>query len=254
MAIITNYKILFMKKILFILFSFLCLSNVVQAQKVTDLSQLNNDDVYVLHSERAFLLYSENIPGEICSSTGSKVGSVTASLEDPKQQFRIEKKGSNYYLYSVGAGKYVGANGAYQETASAVLGIDASGREGYPWKLSLNGNELNSQVANQMASGITVSNWDPADGGNSYSIELAIPEDKVYSISVLGTDSEVAGVVYNGEEYKTGATIETKKTLGKSQFQAIEVEGKMTVVSISGLVVYVSYFDEDTKFYTIQNG
>ena len=243
-----------MKKILIILFSFLCLSNVVQAQKVTDLSQLNNDDVYVLHSERAFLLYSENIPGEICSSTGSKVGSVTASLEDPKQQFRIEKKGSNYYLYSVGAGKYVGANGAYQETASAVLGIDASGREGYPWKLSLNGNELNSQVANQMASGITVSNWDPADGGNSYSIELAIPEDKVYSISVLGTDSEVAGVVYNGEEYKTGATIETKKTLGKSQFQAIEVEGKMAVVSISGLVVYVSYFDEDTKFYTIQNG
>ena len=243
-----------MKKILFILFSFLCLSNVVQAQKVTDLSQLNNDDVYVLRSERAFLLYSENLPGEICSSTGSKVGSVTASLEDPKQQFRIEKQGSNYYLYSVGAGKYVGSNGAYQETASAVLGIENSGREGYPWKLTLNGNELNSQIPGQMASGITVSNWDPADAGNSYYIELAIPEDKVYSISVLGTDSEAAGVVYNGEEYKAGAAIETKLVLGKNDFQAIEVEGKMAVVSISGLVVYVSYFDEATKFYTIQNG
>ena len=243
-----------MKKTFLMLFAFLCLALGVQAQKVTDLSQLSNDNVYVLHSKRAFLLYSDAVPGEICSSNGSKVGSVTASLTDPKQQFRIEKQGANYYLYSVGAGKYVGANGAYQETASAVLKMETSGREGYPWKLTLNGNELNSQIPGQMATGITVSNWDPADDGNSYYIELAVPEDKVYSIHVLGCDSENAGVIYDGQEYKNGAEIATKAVLKKNNFAPVVVDGKMAVVSMEGLNVYVSYFDAAQKFYTIKGG
>ena len=127
-----------MKKIFFMLVSFLCMAFAVQAQTVTDLSQLSNDKVYTLRSERAFLLYSENVPGEICSSTGKLVGNVTRDNADPAQLFRIEKNGSNYYLYSVGAQKYLDGNGNYVDniaSAAAVTLHDASGTYAeYPWK------------------------------------------------------------------------------------------------------------------------
>ena len=236
------------------LFSFLCVMFAVQAQKVTDLSQLNNDDVYVIRSERASLLYSSNVPGKIAGSSGRNVGSFTASLTDPNQQFKIEKQGANYYLFSVGAGKYVGASGEYVENAGTVLKIEKVNNANYPWKLLLGNQGMNSQNQGATAEGILVDGWTSTDAGNCYSIEVAIPEDKVYSIHVLGVEGDAAGVIYDGAEYKNGATIATKLSLKKANFEAVAVEGKIAVVNVDGLNVYVSYFDAATKFYTLRGG
>ena len=92
-----------MKKIYLMLFALMCTVFAAQAAKVTDLSQLSNDKLYTLRSERAFLLYQSN---KLVSSNGQTV-SATRNPQDPNQQFRIEKSGSTYLLYSVGAGKYV---------------------------------------------------------------------------------------------------------------------------------------------------
>lgn len=90
-----------MKKVFFMLFSFLCMTLYAQTEAVTDLSQLSNDKVYTLTSARAFLLHSTatGVSGQICSSTGKSVGNVTKNPADPNQQFRIEKSGNNYYLF-----------------------------------------------------------------------------------------------------------------------------------------------------------
>ena len=153
-----------MKKIFFMLVSFLCLAFAAQAQTVTDLSQLSNDKVYTLRSARCFLLYSDKVPGEICGSTGKLVGSVTRNNADPAQLFRIEKNGSNYYLYSVGAEKYVSSNGSFEAKASSVLSLTkVSGS--YPWKLTIGGNGMNSQEPGQMDAGITVNSWTTTDAG-----------------------------------------------------------------------------------------
>ena len=70
-----------MKKTLLMLLILLSTSVSVWADKVTDLSQLSNDKVYTIRSERAFLLYSENLPSELCSSTGRTwVVSLTVSV------------------------------------------------------------------------------------------------------------------------------------------------------------------------------
>ena len=42
--------------------------------------------------------------------------------------------------------------------------------------------------------------------------------------------------------------------LKRSHLKANAVEGKIATAYVDGSVVYVSYFDADTKFYTIQNG
>ena len=243
-----------MKKTLLMLLILLSTSVSVWADKVTDLSQLSNDKVYTIRSERAFLLYSENLSSELCSSTGRNVGSVTYSLNDPNLQFNIMKNGDNYYLFSVGAQKYVGNNGAYTANASAALKIEKVSNATYPWKLCLGSNGMNSQEPNQTNSGILVNSWTTTDAGNCYFIEEAIPEDKVYKVIVLGTDNAEAGFTYGENIYKNGATIETKEVIKASDVAASAVEGMMSIVTVEGLKIYVSYLAENTKFYTIQNG
>ncbi len=243
-----------MKKILLMLVALLCTTAHVWADKVTDLSQLSNDKVYFIQSERTFLMYSSAVPGEICTSNGSAVEKVSKDLADPNQQFQIIKNGDNYYLFSVGAQKYVSANGSYEASASTILKFEKVDNASYPWKLYLGSNCMNSQEAGQMPAGITVNSWTKTDAGNCYSIEEAIPLEKDYTITILGANDETIGITYNGEAYLNGSTINTTEAIKTGDITASEIEGMFSVVSISGLTIYVSYFDKDTKFYTIQNG
>ncbi|MBQ5880358.1 MAG: glycoside hydrolase family 95 protein, partial [Bacteroidaceae bacterium] len=183
-----------------------------------------------------------------------KVGTVQENLADPMQQFQIIKNGNNLYLFSVGAQKYVGAGGNMEDAAKTVLNITKVDNATYPWKMCLGSQGMNSQNAGQHDTGILVDSWTSTDPGNCYYIEEAIPMEKTYVITVLGTDDAGAGVSYNGKEYKNEATIETTEVLKKAAFQALTVAGKMAVITVSGLNVYVSYFNEGTKFYTMQNG
>ena len=239
-----------MRKISLMLVSLFCMVCAAQAQSVTDLSQLSNDDTYTLRSARAILLYSPSVSGKLCSSTGKSVGSVTYNPEDPNQQFRIEKNGSNYYLYSVGAGKYVGADGNYVSSASTAMTIENVGGD-YPWKLVLGGKGMNSQTSGQTAEGIIIDGWLSTDAGNCYKIEEAIVKAKTYTIAVLGADNAI--VTYDGKEYRNGDTFEAKGPK-KTDITASPIEGKFAVVSIDGTTIYVSYMDDTTKFYTIRGG
>ena len=243
-----------MKRFLFMLVSLLCATAQVWADKVTDLSQLSNDKVYFIKSERAFLLYSEANAGKLSSSSGKTVGTVQKDLADPMQQFQIIKNGNNLYLFSVGAQKYVGANGNMEDAAKTVLNITKVDNASYPWKMCLGSQGMNTQNSGQHNTGILVDSWTTTDPGNCFSIEEAIPMEKTYVITVLGTNDAGAGVSYNGQEYKNEATIETTEVLKKAAFQALAVAGKMAIITVNGMNVYVSYFDEGTKFYTMQNG
>ena len=185
-------------------------------EPVTDLSDLSNDKVYTLRSERAFLLYSDAaaVSDGICSSTGKAVGSAEYSLTDPNQQFKIEKKEDKYYLYSIGAGKYIGTNGKYQTTASTVLKIENVEGD-YPWKLVLGSNGMNSQVDGQNNYGILVNSWTTTDAGNCYQITEAEADGQDIE-TIIGNRSE--DTYYNLQGHKTtnptkGIYIKNKKKI-----------------------------------------
>ena len=240
-----------MRKISLMLVALFCTLFAAQAQTlVTDLSQLDNGNTYTVQSKRAFLLYSSAKSSEICSSTGTAVGSVEYNLDDVNQQFRIEKNGADYYLYSVGAGKYVGTNGKYTEEASVALKLENVGGD-YPWKLQIGEQGMNTQVANQWGSGIMVNSWKTTDEGNCFQIAEAVVKAKTYTIDVLG--AEGATVTYDGQAYAEGQTFEALR-LKKSELTASEVDGMFPVVAIEGTTVYVSYFTNATKFYTMRGG
>ena len=132
-----------MKKIYLMLISLLCIAFSAQAQVVTSLDQLSNDKVYTIKSARAFLLYSPNVPTKIASSTGKKVGSVTFDPQDPNQQFKIENVNGKYYLYSVGAGKYVYTNGMFNANKVTQLNITQSSSATYRWLLKIGTQGMN---------------------------------------------------------------------------------------------------------------
>ena len=244
-----------MRRFLFLLVALLCATTQTWAyDRITDLSMLSNDKVYFIKSERAFLLYSEANAGDLSTSNGKTVGSVTMNMDDPNQQFKIEKKNANYYLFSVGAGKYVGQNGKLEDAATTALNFTAVNNENYPWKLCVGNQGLNTQIPNQTDTGILVNNWTTTDAGNSFYIEEAIYYPKVYTVHVLGVTNEAAGIVYDGATYGDNATIEVDVRLSKKDFQPTAIDGRLTVVTLDGFDVYVSYFKEDTKFYTIQGG
>ena len=147
---------------------------------VTDLLQLSNDKVYTLSSKRAFLFYRPE-SNKVCSSTGTAVGSVTLDKTNPYHQFRIEKKGDKYYLYSVGAEKYVAKDGTFVATATDALTFSdvSAARPNYPWQLALGGNGMNSQDGGQTAEGIVFNSHNTTDDGNCYKIETVAIEVNV---------------------------------------------------------------------------
>ena len=209
-----------MKKIYFMLISFLCLAVSAQAAAVTDLSQLSNDKLYTIRSERAFLLYSSSV-STLASSNGMAVGTVTRNPQDPNQQFKIEESSGKYYLYSVGAGKYVSNNG-FLEIQALALSITKSGNSAYPWKLGLGIFYLNSQDPNQTDAGLLIDSYSQTDAGNCYIIEEVTDEetgeggssastDEIYDFAGF-SDENLLNLFYNalqqGRNYPTMAEFE----------------------------------------------
>lgn len=212
-----------MKKFYFMLIALMCLTIPAQADTpVTDLSQLSNDKVYTIRSERAFLLYANNT---LVSSNGQSV-SATRNSKDVNQQFRIEKSGSIYLLYSVGAGKYVMVQKENTVTWNATRGstvtITSTGNTAYPWKLKIGNYYLNSQDPNQTATGLVIDSWSTTDAGNSYIIEEVNDEeggeggstgdsDEIYDFAGF-SDENLLNLFYNalqqGRNYPTAAEFE----------------------------------------------
>ena len=139
--------------------------------EVTDLAQLENSKLYTIASARCLLLYSNisSLSDKLCTSSGSALGNVTRDINDLNQLFQIVKEGDAYYLYSVGAGKYINKDGNYTNSKSDALTLEYVGGT-YPWKLCLGGNGMNSQESGQFANGIVVNGWTDTDAGNCYKI------------------------------------------------------------------------------------
>ncbi len=94
----------------------------------------------------------------------------------------------------------------------------------------------------------------PSNLKATWTLEALVTGPATYTVKVLGTEDATAGIVYEGNNYADNDTFETEDVVKKSHFTPTAVDGKIAVVSIDGTTVYASYFNADTKFYTIMNG
>ena len=255
--------------------------------QITDLNQLSNEKTYFIKSARCFLTYSSAHTGNLATSNGTTVlaeEKVENPVENVNQQFKILNEGGSYYLYSVGAEKYVDKSGNYVDTPTAndALTITNIGSgSSYPWKILIGGNGLNSQDPNQTEAGVVVNSWTDTDAGNCFKItaieDIAVPitgvgqlnNSKLYSI--VPKDA-TRGVLYATSTStrldacggtRGGASNPTTAVNHKSadqQFALYNHEGNIYLYSVGankfvGGIVDTRYFqltDTPTHSYTVE--
>ena len=159
-----------MKKFTSILASLLLSLGTLTAQEVyvTNLNDLSNEKVYLIESKRCFLMNYDGYANGLASNNANNC-TATRNFEDQNQQFKIEKDGDSYYLYSVGAGKYVTSSGAWSDEKGTALVINNVSGD-YPWHICIGNEGINTQIKGQYAQGLIVNSWTSADEGNCFRI------------------------------------------------------------------------------------
>lgn len=167
-----------MKRITFLLtLLLLCFAGGVKAQtEITDLSQLSNSKVYTVSlydSGRGTWTYNPSDPTRLYST--SKMGS-TVDASNPNQQFVFltPDDGATYYLYSVGAEKFVNytSDGRASIDTYPVSKVTFASSTGsyttHPFVVALDGHHVG--ISNSYSYGV-ITFWNStADGGNCIKI------------------------------------------------------------------------------------
>ena len=185
------------------------------------------------------------------------------SAEPTYLMFEPAATEGTYYIKSVVSGKYINSDGA-QVTASTqketawTFGVGGKDKVADVVTFGISGDKyLNNNGTSSDGSCVNLQpNYHSGGPGSGNACSLwqmceFQPDYNNYSLTVLGDDE---AVTYNGEEFKNGETIETLDFIQSEDLFVPEVTGKMIVVNIDGMNIYVSYVDEDTKFYTMMNG
>lgn len=159
-----------MKRLLFVLIALMGISATALAERVTAIEQIDPEVEYYIYSQRATLLYCTDLPEKLATTNGTQV-SDDPNPSDPNQQWKFKIVGEDIYLYNVGANKYVGAEGVFDDTPTTPVLIEKKEKYAdYPWYFSVGGKVFNSQDPGYSANGILIDGWTTVDEGNSYCI------------------------------------------------------------------------------------
>ncbi len=146
----------------------------VSDDPITDINDLSNAKTYNITSARGYLMNSANYATKLAGSAGSGVEDEgEASKSALAQQFAFLKINGNIYLYSVGAGKFVDADGNFEDSPFAAVTFVATNNATYPWQIKLGSNVINQQGAGGRAEGCVVNSYSTLDDGNQFTLTEA---------------------------------------------------------------------------------
>ena len=178
---------------------------------------------------------------------------VAAKAESDDQIFVFEQSGNGYYL-KTRSGYCIFCQSwnvdALQGKKSLLTFVSAGDANYY----IMNGSKYFKVEYVSAGSGYYPFCDGTQDKAAKWALEPVYVGPVTYTVKVLGTDNAAASVTFDGQEYKANATFETTKAIKKADFKAAAVEGKVAVVTVDETTVYVSYFNAETKFYTIRGG
>ena len=188
-----------------------------------------------------------NAANHTAHTSGTNGGvTVAAYAESDEQIFTFESAGSGYYLKTK-SGYYIYCQQWNVDalTTKSVLTFTDAGNGNYYIMNSSNYFKVEN------VGGTYYPFCDaPSSAKATWTLVPVVTGD--ISVTVLGTTNAAAGVVYKGAEYKNGSTLNATTSIKKEDFTAMSVDGMHAVINIDGQNIYVSYFDNSTKFYTVK--
>ena len=188
-----------------------------------------------------------NAANHTAHTSGTNGGvTVAAYAESDEQIFTFESAGSGYYL-KTRSGYYIYCQQWNVDalTTKSVLTFTDAGNGNY---YIMNGSNY-FKVEN--VGGTYYPFCDaPSSAKATWTLVPVVTGD--IGVTVLGTTNAAAGVVYKGAEDKNGSMLNTDTSVKKEDLTAMPVDGMHAVINIDGQNIYVSYFDNSTKFYTVK--
>ena len=242
-----------MKKVMFFIVSLLLVTGAMAQIDV-------NKEYRIKYSTGSTYLYLNIADGDPQHQYGN-VSLVALNAESDKQIFKfIDASNGKYKLQSI-SGSYivcaewnVNHNIIESEATDFVFEEAGSGQYKIKWYNTYKNANKYFKVEAVGADNGTYHPFGDSDAGAVFTLEPVSAGS--YTISILGNDVTAASVLFDGKEYKNGATIDAGRTVKKYDFTATEIAGKHHVINIDmgNGIVSVSYFDNSTKFYIVKNG
>ena len=182
---------------------------------------------------------------------------VVAYAESNEQIFTFESASNGGYYLKTKSGYYINGhewNVDANSTTSGMILLFEQVTGGYKIKWNSTATKYSGQIKYFKVENVSGTYYPFCDASSeqaaTWTLEPVVTGD--ISVTVLGTTDAAAGVVYKGAEYKNGSTLNTNASIKKEDFTAMPVSGMHAVINIDGTNVYVSYFSNSTKFYTVK--
>ena len=169
---------------------------------ISALTDLADNEFYKLYGHRGFIFAADGV------IKGTNVVSATYDASNMNQHFAILKKDDKYYLYNVGAKKFViksGNNTTLVELPEQPITLESTNNADYPWAIKLNGsNKINL-----------------SSGWNSYGVYTEYngdDEGNRWGIYRVGTfDNSEALAAFNKVYVTVNYVLGSKKTVTKKE-------------------------------------
>lgn len=157
-----------------LLFSLLLTCLLGAKAQITAVSDLSNDKVYTVQTFDTGRGYWTTNPSDLSKMYSTTVAGQTFNNTNPSQQFAFINVGDKYYLYSVGASKFVKKNGNGTQLVTypeAYVTISAGGKGGNYFLVAINGSSQIGISNGYTDQGGIITFWNSAtDGGNNVTI------------------------------------------------------------------------------------
>ena len=157
-----------------LLFSLLLTCLLGAKAQITAVSDLSNGKVYTVQTFDTGRGYWTTNPSDLSKMYSTTVAGQTFNNTNPSQQFAFINVGDKYYLYSVGASKFVKKNGNGTQLVTypeAYVTISAGGKGGNYFLVAINGSSQIGISNSYTAQGGIITFWNDAnDDGNNVTI------------------------------------------------------------------------------------
>ena len=215
--------------------------NVVEDKGVKSLEELalnpRNIDIYTIEAERSPLLYDAKAERPTKLSSGMVHG-IAANETDINQQFLILRTPSTpegyFYLYSLGAEKFVDESLNFIDFPSPVLSLVASEHPAYPWRVKIDDKFVIPGTGGTDANKIHHTSEGEDDGGKRYRIvkvgqsynhfvlldKLEEAEDMIKATSELSNEKVYTVSTVDGGNWYHLAGQEALWSTGKAEVEA----------------------------------
>jgi len=192
-------------------------SSLFAQEPIEKVSELSNTKAYTITSARCGL---QVIKDGTClyTSSGSAAGVAEFNDKDPNQHFALINGGKNFFLYSVGAGKFVDKNGLLTDevTADVVINLFETGNDNFPFNLNWGSDYyLNTQEPGNFDTGYIIDDWSTLDNGNRFQIieaaaftdEAAIKKAEAYDATLVVSKVTYIYMCDGKEQYRYTKTM-----------------------------------------------